>query len=293
VAFACSPPTTQTPTPCADMFAEYADATTLVASADYTACVSVANANCLGNTQQSWCAMGGTSLAGSNVDLFLQNLQSQCNFPYYAVQGTFVFSESVLTGGVSWADLATALLGDLASLTSTTPSQGLFQAAGVNDTDGSPTVLVNIFSGVTGKTPTSVVNYLNAAFSDPASALYNGNVTKYLVAISFSDNFPFTSPSSQLLTDGEKAGIIVGVLGFVVIVLIIYQIYASKTKHASVEESDSEEDEEDDAAIHQRNQQRYAEANKQETGATGTAVTAQPAAAQPVQSQDEAIMAWS
>jgi len=281
--FTCSPPST-TPTPCATMFVTYASIDAVVASDLYQQCLSVANVNCLGYTAHPWCAVGGTSLANQDVTSFLLNLQNACNFPLRAIRGTFVFA----AGSVDAATVNDQLVSDLQSLTGTTSAQHLFEANNNTVVGTTVTAYVDIFSGVANKSPSSVANYISALLNNPNSDIHNGNVTKHLTSVSFADNYPFTANNEDNLTSGQKAGIVAGVLIFVVFVLIVYQIYAKISKRSGEEQSDTDDDDEDSAVIHQRNQARYAAANKEAQQPQQHAVQSQP-----VQSQDEAIVAWS
>jgi len=284
--FVCSGSSVNSPSPCAQAFLTYNSIDDIVQSELYSQCVSVANANCLGYTSHEWCSAGGTSLASTSVVSFLQNLQSACSFPYRAVTGTFVFT----AGSVSSSTVSALLLGDLQALTSSTPAQGLFDAYNVTVDGTTVTVLVTIFSGVPNQDPDTVAALLTALQSDPTTAFYTGNVTKFIASMSFVDNYPFVVTTTNTFTDGQIAGIVAGVLIFVVLTLVVYQLYAYYSKKAGEEsDSDEDQDEEDSAVIHQRNQARYAEANKQEPQQQAQS---QPQA-QPVQSQDEAIVSWS
>jgi len=286
--FTCTPPE-GTVTPCRDMFAEYSTPSALTASNEYSQCVSVANANCLGLQGHAWCAAGGTSQSSDPLE-FLGNLQSACNFPYRAFHGIFVLPESSVA---NMSTVGEVLIHDLITFTGvqTTIENPVFILVNVTELAPNTVITLDLMTGG-NKSPGEIVGFLSSIFSN--SEWKRGNVTRFVTSMSFSQNFPFSSDGGTTLSAAQRGGIVAGVLIFIAFLLIVYQIYAHHSKRG--EESDSDEDEEDDKVIHQRNQQRYIAAQKQqpEQVASGNSHGQHHSGSvHPLQNKDEAIAQWS
>jgi len=222
------------------MFVEYDSVDAVVASADYTQCVSVANANCLGFTSHPFCAAGQKANSADPLS-FLFELETTCSFPRRSVRGTYTFTSDVAAGvGTLNADLVTDLqtvIGNEANLLEAFGSP-VVAASGV-------TAQVDVFSGVATKTPEGVENLVTALLNDPTSDLHKGTVTKYLTGVTFVQLYPelVAQEHSAQFTNAQKAGIVAGVLVVVALFLIVYQIYAYlATRAGEVADDDDDDD---------------------------------------------------